>query len=133
MSARGWEKRVLATKGAEKRVAEIEQVLLLTSRLTALREGAGRGQRELAKRLGVSRPRDSAIERSHNVTIDVLEQNVEALVAKLDVNVIKGRCITRRPGSHLPKILDAHHHRLQQSTNPTSAEGTAGPDHREFC
>ena len=41
MSARDWEKRVLAAKGAEERVAEIEQELLLASRLTALREGAG--------------------------------------------------------------------------------------------
>jgi hypothetical protein len=43
---------------------------------------------------------------------------------------------TRRPGTHRtpPKILD-----LSITTDynnrpiPTSAEGTAGPDHREFC
>ena len=51
MSARDWEKRVLAAKGAEERVTEIEQELLLASRLTALREGAGLSQRELAMRL----------------------------------------------------------------------------------
>ncbi|MDA8073368.1 MAG: hypothetical protein M0Z82_17650 [Actinomycetota bacterium] len=31
------------------------------------------------------------MERSHNVTIEVLEQYVEALGAKLGVNVVKGR------------------------------------------
>lgn len=40
MSARDWEKRVLAAKGAEERVVEIEQELLLASRLTAFREVA---------------------------------------------------------------------------------------------
>ncbi len=98
MSARDWEKRVLAAKGAEKRVAEIEQELLLASRLTALREGAGLSQRELAKRLGVSQPRVAAIERSHNVTIEVLEQYVAALGATLEVNVVKGRRKTRLLG-----------------------------------
>ena len=95
MSSRDWEKRVLAAKGAEERVAEIEQEFLLASRLTALREGAGLSQRELAKRLGVSQPRVAAIERSHNLTIEVLEQYVEALGAKLEVNVVKGRRTTR--------------------------------------
>ena len=41
MSARDWEKRVLAVDGAEERVAEIEQGLLLANNLTALREDAG--------------------------------------------------------------------------------------------
>jgi len=100
MSARDWEKRVLIAKGAEERVAEIEQELLLANRLTALREGAGLSQRELAKRLGVSQPRVVAIERSHNVTIEVLEQYVEALGAKLEVNVVKGRRKTRLLGAN---------------------------------
>jgi len=98
MSARDWEKRVLGAKGAAERVAEIEQELLLAGRLTALREGAGLSQRELAKRLGVSQPRVAAIERSHNVTIEVLGQYVEALGAKLEVNVVKGRHKTRLLG-----------------------------------
>lgn len=98
MSARDWEKRVLATKGADQRVAEIQEELLLANRLTALREGAGLSQRELANRLGVSQPRIAAIERSHNVTIEVLEQYVEALGAKLEVNVVKGRRKTRLLG-----------------------------------
>lgn len=100
MSARDWEKRVVAAKGAEERVAEIEQELLLANRLTALREGAGLSQRELAKRLGISQPRVAAIERSHNVTIEVLEQYVEALGAKLEVNVVKGRRRTRLLGAN---------------------------------
>jgi transcriptional regulator with XRE-family HTH domain len=100
MSARDWEKRVLTTKGAEERVTEIEQELLLASRLTALREGAGLSQRELAKRLGISQPRVAAIERSQNVTIDVLEQYVEALGATLEVNVVKGRRKTRLLGAN---------------------------------
>ncbi len=45
MSARDWEKRVLSTEGAEERVAEIEQDLLLANRLTALGEDAGLSQR----------------------------------------------------------------------------------------
>jgi transcriptional regulator with XRE-family HTH domain len=98
MTARDWEKRVLAVKGAEERVAEIEQELLLANKLTALREDAGLSQRELAQRIGVSQPRVAAIERSHNVTIEVLEQYVEALGAKLEVNVVKGRRKTRLLG-----------------------------------
>lgn len=100
MSARDWEKRVLETKGAVERVTEIEQELLLANRLTALREAAGLSQRELAKRLGVSQPRIAAIERSHNVTIEVLEQYVEALGATLEVNVVKGRRKTRLLGAN---------------------------------
>lgn len=98
MTARDWEKRVLAATGAQQRVVEIEQELLLAHKLTALREDAGLSQRELAKRIGVSQPRVAAIERSHNVTIEVLEQYIEALGAKLEVNVVKGRRKTRLLG-----------------------------------
>jgi transcriptional regulator with XRE-family HTH domain len=79
-------------------VADIEEELLLANRLTALREGAGLSQRELANRLGISQPRIAAIERSHNVTIEVLEQYVEALGGKLEVNVVMGRSKTRLLG-----------------------------------
>lgn len=64
-----------------------------------MREGAGLSLRNLAKRLGVSQPRVAAIERSHNVTIEVLEQYVEALGARLEVNVVKGRRKTRLLGA----------------------------------
>ena len=81
-------------------MAEIEGELLLANRLTALREAAGFSQRELARHLGVSQPRVAAIERSHNVTIEVLEQYVEALGAKLEVNVVMGRRKTRLLGAN---------------------------------
>jgi transcriptional regulator with XRE-family HTH domain len=85
-----WEKKVLKAPGAAKRVAEIEDELRLAAGLTALREQAGLSQRELARRIGVSQPRVAAIEQSRNVTIDVLEQYVDAVGGKLEVTVIKG-------------------------------------------
>jgi transcriptional regulator with XRE-family HTH domain len=90
MSAKNWEKRVLAEPGAAERVAEIEDELRLAAGLTALREQAGLSQRELARRLGVSQPRVVAIEQSRNVTIEVLEQYVHAVGGRLEVNVVKG-------------------------------------------
>lgn len=91
MSLKDWEKKVLKTAGAAGRVAEIEDELRLAAGLTALREQAGLSQRELAKRLGVSQPRIAAIERSRNITIDVLEQYVDALGGRLEITVVKGR------------------------------------------
>jgi transcriptional regulator with XRE-family HTH domain len=91
MSLKQWEKKVLDAPGAEERVREIEDELRLAAGLTALREQAGLSQRQLAERLGVSQPRVAAIERSHNVTIDVLEQYVHALGAELEVSVVHGR------------------------------------------
>lgn len=90
MSAKKWEKKVLDKPGAAKRVAEIEDELRLAAGLTALREQAGLSQRELAKRIGVSQPRIVAIEQSRNVTIDVLEQYVDAVGGQLEVTVVKG-------------------------------------------
>jgi transcriptional regulator with XRE-family HTH domain len=91
MSLKRWEKRVLQSPGADKRVREIEDELRLAAGLTALREKAGLSQRELAERIGISQPRVAAIERSRNVTIDVLEQYVEALGAHLEVSVVRGK------------------------------------------
>lgn len=90
MRLKEWEKKVLDTPGAEERVAEIEDELRLAAGLTALREKAGLSQRELAARLGVSQPRIAKIERSTNVTIEVLEQYVEALGGELEVSVRQG-------------------------------------------
>lgn len=90
MSAKKWEQKVLQQPGAAKRVAEIEDELRLAAGLTALREQAGLSQRELAKRIGVSQPRIAAIERSRNVTINVLEQYVDAVGGHLEVTVVKG-------------------------------------------
>ena len=85
-----WEKKVLSAPGAAGRVAEIEKELRLAAGLTALREEAGLSQRELAKRIGVSQPRVAAIERSRNVTLDVLEDYVGAVGGRLEVSVVKG-------------------------------------------
>lgn len=90
MSLKKWEKKVLGAPGAVERVAEIEDELRLAAGLTALREKAGLSQRELAARLGVSQPRIARIERSTNVTIEVLEQYVEALGGELEVSVRQG-------------------------------------------
>ncbi len=90
MNMKSWEKKVLDSPGANKRVAEIEDELRLAAGLTALREREGLSQRDLAKRIGVSQPRVAAIEQSRNVTLDVLEQYVDALGGRLEINVIKG-------------------------------------------
>jgi transcriptional regulator with XRE-family HTH domain len=90
MSMKTWEKKVLAKPGAPARVAGIEDELRLAAGLTLLREQAGLSQRDLAKRLGVSQPRIAKIERSKNVTVELLEQYVEALGGHLQVTVVKG-------------------------------------------
>ncbi len=87
---KSWEKKVLEAPGAAERVAEIEDELRLAAGLTRLREQAGLSQREVAERLGVSQPRVAAIERSRNVTIDVLAQYVDAVGAQLEVSVRMG-------------------------------------------
>ena len=97
-----WEKKVLAAPGAPERVADIEEELRLAAGLIALREQAGLSQRELAKKIGVSQPRIAAIERSRNVTIDVLGQYVTALGGHLEVRVIKGEKTVPLITSHRP-------------------------------
>lgn len=64
--------------------------LELATGLVALRERAGLSQRELAGRMGVSQPRVAAIERSHNVTVEVLGQYARAVGGSLDVSVVQG-------------------------------------------
>jgi transcriptional regulator with XRE-family HTH domain len=90
MTMKKWEKKVLQRPGATDRVAEIEDDLRLATGLIALREQAGLSQRELAKRIGISQPRVAAIEQSRNVTIDVLNQYVNAVGGRLEVAVVKG-------------------------------------------
>ena len=85
-----WETTVLSTPGALERVAAIEDERRLAVGLTALRERAGLSQRELAQRIGVSQPRVAAIERSHNVTLEVLEQYVRAVGGQLEITVRTG-------------------------------------------
>ncbi len=87
---KAWEKKVLAAPGAAERVAQVEEELRLAAGLTALRERAGLSQRELAERIGVRQPRIAAIERSRNVTFDVLERYVGALGGQLELSVVRG-------------------------------------------
>jgi transcriptional regulator with XRE-family HTH domain len=86
-----FEESVLSRPGARKRVAEIEDEFRLAAGLTALREKAGLSQRDVAKLIGVSQPRVAAIEHSHNVTIEVLDQYVNAVGGTLEVNVVQGK------------------------------------------
>src|SRR5215469_7056093 len=108
MSMATWEGRVLAAPGAAERVQEIETELRLAAGLTALRENAGLSQRELAQRIGVSQPRIARIERSRNVTFEVLEQYVRALGGELEITVVTG---TRT----IP-LLDPH--AMRRAANP---------------
>ena len=98
MSLKSWEEKVLSVEGAAKRVAEIEDELRLAAGLTALRERAGLTQRELADHMGVSQPRIVAIEKSRNVTIDVLDAYVSALGGRLEVSVVRAGRRTRLLG-----------------------------------
>jgi transcriptional regulator with XRE-family HTH domain len=91
MIMKEFEKKVLSRPGAGKRVAEIEDELRLAAGLTALREQAGLSQRDVAKLIGVSQPRVAAIEHSRNVTIEVLDQYVNAVGGTLEVSVVKGK------------------------------------------
>lgn len=91
MNLEQWENKVLEAPGAQERVREIEDEMRLAVALVAMREKAGLSQRELAKRVGVSQPRIAAIERSRNVTIDVLKQYIEALGGRLEISVAQGR------------------------------------------
>ena len=91
MTLKSWEQKVLGAPGAPGRVAEIEDELRLAAGLTALREQAGLSQRDLAKRIGVTQPRVAAIERARNLTIEVLEQYVEAVGGHLEITVRQGR------------------------------------------
>jgi transcriptional regulator with XRE-family HTH domain len=90
MSMKDWERKVLERPHAAARVAEIEDELRLAAGLTALRERAGLSQRDLANRMQVSQPRVVAIERSRNVTFDVLEQYVGAIGGRLELTVYAG-------------------------------------------
>jgi transcriptional regulator with XRE-family HTH domain len=91
MSMKDWEEKVLAAPGAPARVAAIESELRVAMRLTALREQAGLSQRALARLMGVSQPRVATIERSPNVTLDVIAQYAEALGGHLEVTIVKGK------------------------------------------
>lgn len=94
---KAFEKKVLARPGAADRVAEIANELRLAVALTALREQAGLSQRDLAALLGVSQARVAAIEKSRNVTVDVLEKYVHAVGGELEITA-------RRDGKRVPLL-----------------------------
>jgi transcriptional regulator with XRE-family HTH domain len=110
-----WEKKVLVAPGAAERVAEIEEELRLAAGLTALREQAGLSQRELAQKIGVSQPRIAAIERSRNVTLEVLEQYVGALGGELELAVVRG-------GKTIPLISASRRSRAKKRPAGTRAK-----------
>ena len=112
MSPKDWETRVLAAEGAAERVAEVEDELRLAVGLTALRERMGLSQAEVAERIGVSQPRIAAIERSSNVTLDLLERYVGALL----------------PGGSLEIVAVRGRHRFPLLARPSSAAVPAGTD-----
>lgn len=118
-----WEKKVLSAPGAADRVAVIEDELRLAAGLTALRERAGLSQRGLAQRLGVSQPRVAAIERSRNVTLDVLEQYVSAVGGQLEITVRTGskKLALLRPAKTAPAP------RTSAPAPPSRRKGTAKP------
>ena len=133
MSLKSWEEKVLSVEGAANRVAEIEDELRLAAGLTALRERAGVSQRELAEQMGVSQPRIVAIEKSRNVTIDVLDAYVSALGGRLEVSVVRagrrtrllGESTTTRDDSAKPGSLNALNHRSRKQAD--SAESGEKP------
>jgi transcriptional regulator with XRE-family HTH domain len=94
------EKKVLARPGAAERVAEIANELRLAVALTALREQAGLSQREVAALLGVSQARVASIEKSRNVTVEVLEKYVQAVGGELEITA-------RRAGKRVPLLSAA--------------------------
>ena len=135
MSLKSWEEKVLSAEGAAKRVAEIEDELRLAAGLTALRERAGVTQRELADHMGVSQPRIVAIEKSRNVTIDVLDAYVSALGGRLEVSVVRaGRrtrllgesTATRDESAKSASFIALNHRSRKRADSAESAEKPTG-------
>jgi transcriptional regulator with XRE-family HTH domain len=118
-SMNAWEKKVLSSPGALQRVEEIEEELRLAAGLTKLREKAGLSQRELADRVGVRQPRIAAIERSRNVTFDVLERYVAALGGRIELTVLQG-------GKRIP-LISARRAARPAKTSAKSAVKRAAP------
>lgn len=113
-----WEEKVLAAPGAAERVSEIEEELRLAAGLIALRERAGLSQRELAEKIGVKQPRIAAIERSRNVTIDVLERYVAGLGGELELTVVTD-------GESIPLIKRTRKSTTQRTARRARANRTA--------
>jgi transcriptional regulator with XRE-family HTH domain len=120
MSMKTWEEKVLQAPGAPERVGAIEDELRLSAGLTALREQAGLSQRELARLIGVSQPRIAAIERSRNVTIDVLEQYAKAVGGRLEVAVVTGQRKVSLLSGASPKTPTTRRSRTGKAADATS-------------
>jgi len=118
MNMKTWEAKVLQEPGAPERVGAIEDELRLAAGLTALREQAGLSQRALAKLIGISQPRVVAIERSRNVTVEVLEQYAKAVGGILEVNVVKG-------GQRVPLLTAAGGRPVQRAARVAATAGAA--------
>ncbi len=72
--------------------------LLGAIRLRELREARGLSQTELARRLGVSQKRVSAIERAHDLNLSTLQRYVSALGGQLKADVeFEGETIALTP------------------------------------
>ncbi len=78
---------------------ERERIALLGAiRLRELREARGLSQTELARRLGVSQKRVSAIERAHDLNLSTLQRYVSALGGQLKADVeFEGETIALTP------------------------------------
>ena len=140
MSLKNWEEKVLRADGAAKRVEVIEDELRLAAGLTALRERAGVSQRALAEKMGVSQPRIVAIEKSMNVTIDMLNAYVSALGGRLEVSVVRAGRRTRLLGASTPvrttvargdsaksgSLNALNHHSRKRADSAESAEKSTG-------
>jgi transcriptional regulator with XRE-family HTH domain len=128
MGLKQWEKKVLEAPGAPERVQEIEDELRLAAGLRALREQAGLTQRELAERIGVTQPRIAAIERSRNVTVEVLEQYVRALGGRLELTVVHGRHRTSLLG---PRAGNRTARSSASSSEPSRSKPASPPGRRK--
>jgi transcriptional regulator with XRE-family HTH domain len=74
--------------------------ILVANRLAQLRHELGISQRALAKKLGVTQPRISDLERAENVELLTLQRYVEALGGRLDIRVVvNGETVELSDGS----------------------------------
>lgn len=84
---REMEREVLADPKRRANVERQKALLLGAIRLHELRKARGLSQTELAKRLGVTQKRVSAIERAEDLNISTLQRYVGALGGRLHADV----------------------------------------------
>lgn len=88
MSLKDWEERVLATPGAEDRVARAEDAMRLAETLARLRETAGLSQGELSQATRVTEARVGHCEHAASMTVMELRDYVVALGMGLEITVV---------------------------------------------